>query len=409
MSLCERNCELIGYDYNNKKAKCSCKVKKFLSLDNIEFNNKELIDNFLDIKKITNIEIIKCYKIVFNINNIKNNYGIFIILFIFILYSICINIFYFKSFENLINEINKIIDAINNKENHITTNEPIDSVIKSKKRNIKKKNIKINSTLEIIKKQRVIIASENNKKNDKINEINNKNEKHNNILEYTDSELNSLSYEDALKKDKRTYIQYYFSLLKKKHSILFSFYPNKDYNVQIIKSFLFFFFCASDITINALFFNDDTMHKIYTDSGKFNINYQLPKIIYSCLISSVINLIIKYLSLSEDTIISIKSKKIIDSEANKKIKSDMKIKFFIFFIITFILLLIFWYYISCFCCIYENTQMHLIKDSLFSFGISLIYPIFVNLLPGIFRINALNDKKGQKACMYKLSRVIEFI
>ena len=53
--------------------------------------------------------------------------------------------------------------------------------------------------------------------------------------------------------------------------------------------------------------------------------------------------------------------------------------------------------------------MHLIKDSLFGFGISLIYPIFVNLLPGIFRINALNDKKGQKACMYKLSRVIEFI
>ena len=31
MSLCEDNCELIDYDYNNNKAKCSCKVKKFLS------------------------------------------------------------------------------------------------------------------------------------------------------------------------------------------------------------------------------------------------------------------------------------------------------------------------------------------------------------------------------------------
>ena len=94
-------------------------------------------------------------------------------------------------------------------------------------------------------------------------------------LEYTDSELNSLSYLDATKIDKRSFFQYYFSLLKKKQSILFSFYPNKDYNSQIIKSFLFFFFYTSDITVNALFFTDDTMHKIYVDSGSFNLFYQL--------------------------------------------------------------------------------------------------------------------------------------
>ena len=33
MSLCEENCELIGYDYNKKKSKCSCKIKTSLSLD----------------------------------------------------------------------------------------------------------------------------------------------------------------------------------------------------------------------------------------------------------------------------------------------------------------------------------------------------------------------------------------
>jgi len=94
--------------------------------------------------------------------------------------------------------------------------------------------------------------------------------KDNYTLEIIESELNSLSYKEALKKDKRTYCQYYFSLLKKKQIILFSFYPNKDYNSQIIKSFLFFFYYSSDLTINALFFTDDTMHKIYQDKGKFN-------------------------------------------------------------------------------------------------------------------------------------------
>ena len=242
------------------------------------------------------------------------------------------------------------------------------------------------------------------------NNIKNKNinKKDNNILEYTDSELNSLAYGEALIKDKRSYCQYYWSLLKKKQSILFSFYPNKDYNSQVIKSFLFFFFYSSDMTINALFFTDDTMHKIYIDSGSFNFIYQIPQIIYSFLISNIINFIIEFFSLSEDTIISIKTKNLNLKQRNKII-SYMKTKFCIFFIITFILLLIFSFYISCFCCIYENTQMHLIKDSLLSFGVSLLYPVFTNLIPGIFRIAALNDKKGGSLCMYKLSQVIEFL
>ena len=83
-------------------------------------------------------------------------------------------------------------------------------------------------------------------------------------------------------------------------------------------------------------------------------------------------------------------------------------KFNFFFIVSFILLLAFCYYISCFCCIYQNTQIHLFKDSLMSFGISLIYPICINILPGIFRIPALSSNKGDKSCIYKLSQFIEF-
>ena len=211
----------------------------------------------------------------------------------------------------------------------------------------------------------------------------------------------------ALNKDKRSYSQYYFSLLERKQLILFSFYPNNDYNSRIIKSFLFFFFYASHFTINALFFNDNTMHKIYIDSGSFNLNYQLPQIIYSSLISTLINTFIKFLSLSENLIISIKADKNTNNY-NEKV-NQMKIKFSFFFIITFILLFIFWFYVSCFCCIYQNTQIHLIKDSLISFALSLIYPFFINLIPGIFRISALNDEKGEKQYICKLSQILEYM
>ena len=414
MSLCEDNCELIDYDTNNKKAKCSCEAKTLFSLENMEFNGKKLLKNFLDIKKITNIEIIKCYKIVFRINNLKKNYGFFIFIFIFVLYFICLNIFCCKSWKSLLNEILSIIKK-NNVINKINSSKNVNIINKRNIQIIKKRNekIKINNNINFQKiknKSSILRLKENkNKKNTIKNnkEIINKKTRRIN-LEYTDSELNSLSYKNALNKDKRTYCEYYISLLKKKESILFSFYPNKDYNPQIIKSFLFFFFYSSDITINALFFNDESMHKIYTDSGKFNLSYQLPQIIYSFLISYIINIMIEYLSLSEDSVISIKNNKNKKIRENKKIIKCIQTRFVMFFIITFLLLLIFSYYISCFCCIYENTQLHLIKDSLSSLLISLIYPIFINLIPGIFRICALRSKQGDKSCIYKLSKFIEF-
>ena len=42
-------------------------------------------------------------------------------------------------------------------------------------------------------------------------------------------------------------------------------------------------------------------------------------------------------------------------------------KFIIFFFISFIFLFFFWYYLACFCAIYKNTQLHLIKDTIISF------------------------------------------
>ena len=49
------------------------------------------------------------------------------------------------------------------------------------------------------------------------------------------------------------------------------------------------------------------MHKIYIDKGKFNFIYQLPKILYSLIITSVISTIISYLSLTEKDVIKLKA------------------------------------------------------------------------------------------------------
>ena len=115
---------------------------------------------------------------------------------------------------------------------------------------------------------------------------------------YTNRELNILNYKEALKYDKRTYFQYYVTLLFQKQLILFSFYPD-NYNLISIKIILFFLSFSLYFSINGLFFSDDTMHKIYEDKGSFNLLYQIPQILYSSLVSAVINTILKQLALSE--------------------------------------------------------------------------------------------------------------
>ena len=101
---------------------------------------------------------------------------------------------------------------------------------------------------------------------------------------------------------------------------------------MIIKICLFLFSFALYYTVNGLFFSDSTIHEIYEESGAFNFIYHLPQILYSTLISSVINITLKALSLSQNNILKIKKqKKIKDSKLKiKSVLNCLKIKFIIF-------------------------------------------------------------------------------
>ena len=226
-----------------------------------------------------------------------------------------------------------------------------------------------------------------------------------------DSELNSLEYQKALELDKRTFSQYYFSLLKKKQLILFSFCPAKDYNLFTIKICLFLTNFSLYLTMNCFFFSDETMHKIYIDNGAYRIIYQLPQIIYTSLISSFAIIILKQLALSENNFLKLKQEKsfIRLTAGSKTIKSLLKIKFLFFFIINSLFLIFFWYFISCFCAVFINTKIILFYDTIISFGLSLLYPFGYYLIPTFFRITALRTKKRDKICLYNTGRIFALI
>ena len=438
MSLCEENCDLINYDFNTEKAKCSCDIKLNIPSNyDIKFNKKEFLKSFIDFKNIFNFNIMKCYKTVFKIKSLLKNYGFFILFLIIILYFITLFLFLNISYDEIKKEINDIILSLNYYDTSIIIRHRIKKKVKIKKKTkhlktkeIKNKNKKNFKKINSIKKQKekdqsYIIQITNNFDNSisskKINQINNEITAINyvsniNILKYKDFELNSLDYEEALQLDHRNYCDYYTSLLKYNHPIMYSFAPYNDYNSKIIKMFLFFFSFALDFTVNAIFFSDDTMHKIYEDKGKFDFLYQVPQIIYSTIISKFIDTLIRKFALTQDNIVDLKKEK--GSKKFKKINliilRTLKIKFILFFCLAFMILSFFWYYITCFCGIYINTQIHLIKDSLSSLVLSLIIPFALYLIPGIFRLAALKEKKKknsqkQKKYIYDFSIFLENI
>ena len=116
---------------------------------------------------------------------------------------------------------------------------------------------------------------------------------------FNDDELNSLDFKIALKIDIRTYCQFYYSLLRQNHLIIFTFFVKNDYNLFLLKLSLFLISFSLFCFMNAIFFDDDSLHKIYEDEGKYDILYQIPKILYSTFFSKVIGLLLEKLSLSK--------------------------------------------------------------------------------------------------------------
>ena len=87
------------------------------------------------------------------------------------------------------------------------------------------------------------------------------------------------------------------------------------------------------------------MHDIYASNGSFSIFNQLSKILYSSLISLVIQYILKLLCLSENNLLNIKRENNFElvMKKSKTIKNCLLIKFIIFYILGFCLMIFCWY------------------------------------------------------------------
>jgi surface protein len=468
INLCQEGCQFSKFDTNTSKAECNCNVQTNeteTDVSKLSFGKSEFFDNFYSTLFNSNFRVIKCANLMFSLKGMKSNYGFYVMTFLLVSFIAFIIVHLIVGQTRIINIINNILKSKgisenndnnkNNDNNQAENKEPetenkikreidirnnmdrpetkddlnADIKIEDLQAPVRRRNQKIYKPkkTQFETKKDIVIYNTTDEINDKIEEKENKKEEDKNaekvtqkasndkkedaIEQYkdlTDEEKNELDYEVAIIVDKRTFWQYYISLLKREHLIIFTFITADDYNLRQIKILLFIVSFALFFAINAFFFGDDTMDKIYEDNGIFKILFQLPQILYSSVISSAIDMILHKLSISEEQILEMKKEKDIEKCKQKanKVKNTLKLKLIIFLVLSSILMLFFWYFISCFCAVYGNTQHILIEDTFISFGTSMLYPFGLKIVPTIFRIPALRAPKRDRKYLYKISLLL---
>ena len=466
MSLCENKCDFIKYDSDTKKAICECGIKyEEYNLSDLDNKTDLLSINFTSDNSTSTISAMKCVDLLFSKEGLLTNIGNYIMLFIIILHAISVVIFYKCGYQIIANNIQEIlkekkkakkskskIKPRKSDKNNIYNLEKIPDKIKrkssykcslrSEKSKIQKskkkeanptKKYKRKSSRIIIQQEKMNMSNnqksitkltlketkiipqyskkqknfsfgkEKKKKEVELKDINS------NILVFSDIELNYMDYNDALTFDKRNYQQYYISLIKIKHHLFFIFCFSKDYNVFIIKICLCFLFFSIYYAINALFFTNSIIHKVYKNRGRYSISIFFTQIFLSFIIAYHISALIKYFTLSERNLLEIKKQKTLELANLKKpnIERIIIIKNICYFIISIIFLLFFWYYLSSFGALYQNSQVHLIKNTFISYLFGIVYPFLINLLTMMIRKFSLN--RNNREFSYKISKILQIL
>ena len=406
IQLCGKDCTFIGYNTASKTYTCRCNIKGTAGeIEDYkgEIQERKMPDDFLDlISKRSNIEVFKCSSQVFSAEGQKKNYGSYILL-ACLAALIGVGVFHFVKekeqmeatfdklrHKNVIKSENEVMNSNNNNVANPPKNE------KEKKENNKKEEKKKHDKVKEPKKN-LPPTTERKLKSKKVVA------KKDSLME--DDAINFASYNDFINKDKRTFGQMYWSFLKFKQSIIFTFFTNSKGILRSTKITLFILFFAFYMAFTALFFNDSIMRKIYIYKGSTDAAVHVPNVILSSLCSFIASLIVRYICLGERDIFKAIHEK--NSEKKRALLDNAlvkaKIKIYILYGLSAMLICLCWYYASAFCAVFKNSQGHYLTNTIVAFIVCNLWPILTSLIPTFMRIKA-KEKKSSK--LYIASKIV---
>ena len=249
--------------------------------------------------------------------------------------------------------------------------------------------------------------AEKNKDDDSDND---KTSKKTQIYDYENDELNELPFKKALKHDKRGFCKYYWNILMFSHIILNVFFRHNDYNLFTVKLGLLFMTFPINLTFNIFFYTNKAIKVSYTNalddiSGFWK---SIANSVYSSLLSSTLLIMLKFICLTHNSVRVLRKFKdlTVAKEKSVCVLRCIKVRVVLYYMLSFVFLIIFGYYILCFCAVFENTQIQLVKSTFTSWLISLTYPLIICLITSIFRALAF---KCKNRILYAIKQIMQFL
>lgn len=225
--------------------------------------------------------------------------------------------------------------------------------------------------------------------------------------------LDNYDYDTALKYEKRSIGRIYYICLLSKTNILNTFYFKSNLETQTIRLTLFIFNYSCDCCLNALFYLNQKISDKYHYEGNSLYTFTLINnstiTIFSTFFGFLLVLLLGLLTNSKDNIKDLFKKEENKLRKNKRYKVNkirkrminirlinifkiLKIKIAFYILIESLLMLFFFYYITAFCGVYQNTQISWLLDCITSFFISIIYEILYAFVISILYITSLKFK-----------------
>ena len=454
VTSCPGDCIFSKYNLDVKFIECECNNNNNNNKDKLDLfhiSGKKIYNSFLNTLKSSNCLVIKCFNLVFNLKVFYHNYGsiissiLFIIYICFMIYSIFKNITPIKSniSKLVINEFEKNTDKSNSKNNlgknhykdlNLKGHPQYPPIKRLSKKSKSKRSVNVithkkdftnsHERIKISKNSKKLIRPYTkasigkdihsnisiNDKNKKSGDLSKKEKKLNNKKTLDNYELNNLDYDEACDLDNRSFLATYWSILLREHLFMNTFFACDDYNLFYIKfeKFLILFF--TDMAMNGLFFVHESMHNIYVEGIEFSFIQKIPQLVFTVIVNKILETILCFFSLTDVYIYQIKD--LLKDNNNKKVITDIlkciKRKLVAFFIFTFLLFLFYWYFVSSFCAVYQNTQMIFLKDTIISFITSSIETFFLYGFTTFLRVISLSSyckKQYFSGCLYKISDI----
>ena len=447
VTLCDDGCVNKGIDIKNNIATCDCKFNEVTDNDLIHENPAldYIVGEFFELINTSNILVLKCYKYIFK--HFNKAYGGMIILSLLLLNIIFALLFFFvellqmkryiisltekytsfltkypnlanfyppKRSDNKIKNENVINFSNENKKHNIHQNNKSGSMrtinlISNSKQNIYSKD----SIVYNMKKKSMLIPKQKMNRIDDLDKIDEGKILKKYFKEYLSTLPDDMEFDDAIKKDKRSFCEYFRDNLEENQSLAYTFIASDPINTRMIKLILFVLNIDLYFIISGLFFGEAYISELYhTNDEDENFFIFIPriidKIIYTTIVAVIVGFLTDFFFLDEKKVKGIFKR---EKENNVLLKrsivlliNEIQKRYTSFIIMTFVIIVISLYYILCFNYVYPKTQIEWIKVSILIMIIMQILSFLKCLYEAIFRFLSF---KSESEKLYKASLIFE--